>query len=132
VAKNLNYPVALRNAQMQAVADRAGDAPVLRIYSGSQPSSADASATGTWLADVTCGTPFEASIDDGVLTATAIEDATVAVTGTAGYFRIWQGGTIVCDGTVGTSDADLILDDVDLVAGGTISISSLTLTCGNA
>jgi len=55
-------------------------------------------------------------------------------TGTATHFRIWQsnGTTAVIDGDVGTSGSDLNFNSTSITSGGTVSVTSFTITAGNA
>lgn len=63
----------------------------------------------------------------GTVTANAIADATVANSGTADSATLTE-GTNVITLTVGTSAADVIMSTLSLVAGGTSTINSMTLT----
>ena len=106
---------------------------VLRIYSGTKPANADAAITGTLLAELTLGSPAFGAASNGVITANAITGDTAAnATGTATHYRAFKsGGTApVCDGTVGTSDADLILNSVAIQAGAAVNVTSWTITQG--
>lgn len=125
--------VSIRNAGLDAIPTRAGNAALLRIYDGSRPASGG-SAT-TLLAELTCGTPFASSASSGVLTLSAITaDSSADATGTATWFRIVKsdGTTFVMDGSVGTSGSDLNLNTTSIVSGANVSISSATFTAGNA
>jgi hypothetical protein len=88
-------------------------------------------ATGTLLATFTLADPAAAAAAAGVATmdfSPAI-DATVAADGTAGWFRVADStGAAVFDGTVGTSGADLNFSSVAWVTGGTVELSSGTIT----
>lgn len=112
----------------------AGTAAVIQIYSGSVPADADAANGGTLLATMTCAATAEASIADdtpGALATfdTITDDASADNTGTAAFFRIstQSGGTVVAQGTVGTADADLILNTTSITSGSTVSITSATI-----
>lgn len=136
MASNLNYPDALRNAMLDAITTRAGTSALLRIYDGSQPTDADtAVGAQVLLAELTCNaSAFAAAASDGVLTANAItSDSSANATGTAAWFRLLasNGTTVVMDGTVGTSSADLILNTTAIVEGGPVAVSSLVITGGN-
>jgi hypothetical protein len=63
----------------------------------------------------------------GVVTANAIADATVAASGTATTAKMIAGANELTL-TVGTSGAEVIMSTLSLVAGGTSTINSLTLT----
>lgn len=122
----------LRDAMLDAITTRAGNAALLRIYSGTRPSTGGTATT--LLAELTCGTPFAAAAVNGVLTLGAItQDSSANATGTATWFRIVQsdGTTHVLDGDVGTSGSDLNLTTVSIVSGQPVSVTSFVITEGN-
>jgi hypothetical protein len=122
----------LRDAMLDAITTRAGNAALLRIYSGSRPATGGTATT--LLAELTCGTPFAAAAVNGVLTLGAItQDSSANATGTATWFRIVQsdGTTFVLDGDVGTSGSDLNLSTVSIVATQPVSVTSFVITEGN-
>jgi len=115
----------------------AGGAGSIKIYDvgGGIPADVDTAISDqTLLAQLTLSaTAFGAAADGtpgGIATAAAITaDSSADATGTASFFRACNnGGTAVIQGTCGTSAADLILDSLSIVAGGTVSISSWTFT----
>lgn len=135
----LKTAAAVRVAAADAAAALCNGA-LIRFYTGTEP-DVDAAATGTLLAELTMGSPaFGAASDDGTnatATANAIADDTSAnATGTAGYFRIFasNGTTALMQGSVSLSagGGDMIMSSVDIVAGGTVSISSLTYAAPQA
>lgn len=102
----------------------------LRIYSGTQPASADTALSGnTLLAELRFGaTAFGAPVA-GLLTANAITaDSAADATGTASFFRAFSsdGVTAILDGGVGTSAANMILASVAISQNQTVSCSSFT------
>lgn len=107
---------------------------VLRIYSGTKPASADtAIGAQVVLAELTLGATAFGAPSNGVATANAITGDTAAnATGTASFYRAFKsdGTTPVCDGTVGTSAADLILNSVAIQAGAAVNVTSWTITQG--
>lgn len=117
------------------LAEALGASPKIRIYSGTAPSNADAALSGnTVLAELTmAATPFSGFTDTGTAaraTAGAITaDSSADATGTATFFRILDsaGTTTKAQGTVGTSNADLVLNTVSITAGSTVSITSATI-----
>ncbi len=103
----------------------------LRIYSGTQPASADDEITSqVLLAELTFGSPAYGAAVAGVATANAItKDSSADATGTATWFRALKSdNTKVYDGTVGTSGCDLNLNRTDIQSGGEVSVTSLTYT----
>lgn len=127
----LGYVSGLRNAQMDAITTFAGNSGKLRIYSGTRPATGGTATT--LLAELTCNATFAPGSSGGVLTLNAITSATASASGTASWFRLLKsdGTTIVMDGDVGTSGSDLNLNSTSITSGGTVSVSSFVLTCGN-
>jgi hypothetical protein len=123
----------LRNNRLDEITARAGASAKLRIYNGTRPATGGAATT--LLAELTCNATFAAAASGAVLTLNAItSDTNADATGTATWFRIVQsdGTTHVLDGSVGVSGSDINFDSVSFVAGGTVAITSLTITEGNA
>jgi hypothetical protein len=123
---------AARNAGTDGVVDLidSGGAGTIRIRTGAQPTNVGDADTGTLLGTLTfSATAFGASAS-GTATAAAItSDTNADASGTAGHFRIYTGGgAIHSDGTCGQGSGDLSFDNAVIVAGGTIAISSFTVT----
>lgn len=132
----LGYAAALRNAQLDQITTRMDGgtgAGLLRIYDGTRPATGGTATT--LLAELTLSDPSAAAASGGVLTFNAITaDASANATGTATWFRIVQsdGTTHVMDGNVGTSGSDLNFNTTSIVAGAQVSVTSFTITAGNA
>jgi hypothetical protein len=105
---------------------------ILRIYDGTQPATADtAIGAQVLLAELTFNATAFGAGSAGVATANAItQDSSANATGTATWFRAFQsnGTTAVLDGSVGTSDANLVLNSVAISAGAAVSCTAFTLT----
>ena len=125
---------------------------ILRIYSGTQPASADAAITGTLLCSFTnsagawvAGSP-ENGLQFGTASAGAISKSSsqvwqgvAAATGTAGWFRLYANAadagsldsTYVyprIDGSIGTSGAQLNMSSTSITSGATLTIDTFTIT----
>lgn len=124
-----------RNGMLDTITSRAGASALLRIYLGTRPATGGTETTQ--LAQLTCNSTFAPGASSGVLTLNAIASATSAsASGTATWFRIYasNGSTHVLDGSVSTIAAgtgDLQLDSTTIVLGGTVAISSATVTAPN-
>ena len=112
-----------------------GTAAVINIYSGTPPATADAAlSSNDLLAQLTMSTTaFGAATtaNPSVVTANAITaDSSADSTNTATFFRILDqsAGTVVCQGTVGTATADMILNTVAITSGSTVSITAATVS----
>lgn len=113
-----------------------GTQAIIRIYSGTVPADCDAALSGnTVLAELTCNaTAFSgvADVNPGARAtfAAITADSSADASGTATFFRILtqaSSGTAHCQGTVGTSSADLILNTTSITAGSQVSITSATI-----
>lgn len=117
------------------VAIDAGTAAVINLYSGTAPANADAALAGnTLLAQMVCSATAFLSITDTGTAARATfaaisPDTSADASGTATFWRLLtqSGGTVILQGTAGTSAADLILNTVAITAGSQVSITSATI-----
>lgn len=113
----------------------AGTAAVINIYDSTVPADADtALGAQVLLAQLTMSATSFGSATDATgkarITANAItSDTSADATGTATFFRILtqSGGTVVAQGTVGTSAADLVLNTVSITSGSTVAITAMTI-----
>jgi len=65
----------------------------------------------------------------GVATANAISNPTISASGTASWYRVFDSDdTAIFDGTVGTSNASMIVGTVTFVSGLELAVSSWTYT----
>lgn len=131
----ISYVTALRTTRLTDVVTAIGSLGKLKLYTGGPPGVNNA-ATGTLLAVLTLAETACGTVSNGVLTFSAItaEDAALA-DGTAGYARITTSADatvaeLTVSGTGGSGDVKL--NNVNIVTGGEVSISSATITEGNA
>lgn len=131
MANNPKRAAATANAACDAMAALANSGR-LKIYDGTQPANAaTAVTTQNVLADLTMNATAFGAASGGVATANAItSDSSADATGTATWFRLYKSdnSTVILDGSVGTSNADLVLNTTSIVAGAAVSISAFTLT----
>lgn len=120
--------------------DAGAGAGYIEIRTGAQPATANTAATGTLLATLPLSDPaFGAATtaSPSVATAAAISSDTNAdASGTAGWFRAYDSaGNAVLDGDITTTavgTGDMLLDDTNIVAGGTVAITSWTVSLATA
>lgn len=131
MAHNVHVAAATRNKALNAALETDSNSGVLYIYTGPQPANASvAVTTQTELAILTMGATAFGGASAGVATANAITGALADASGTAVWFRLYKSDatTVILDGSVGTSSADLVLDNVVITSGQLVSVSSLTVT----
>lgn len=102
------------------------------IRTGAPPASITDPDSGTLLATLTFSDPAFGNAASGVATASGTpKQATAVASGDAGHYRAKDSdGNVVFDGTAGEAAdaADVTFDEKTIVAGGTVSLSSMTVT----
>lgn len=135
MALNTQMSDAAVNAMADALSDLL-DNGYLRIYDGTQPATADtAISTQVLLAELRFNVTASPAASGGLLTFSAItSDSSANATGTAAWFRALKsdGTTVVMDGSVGTSSANMIIATTSISSGQTVSCSSFTHDVLNA
>lgn len=133
MASNLQYSNGTRNAQQQGLITYAGSNAIIRIYSGTQPANANtAISTQTLLVSLNISGAFGTD-SNGTLTFSTVNNGTAVASGTASFFRIVKsdGTTVIMDGSIGTSSADLVLNTTTIATNDTVAITSGTIVRGN-
>lgn len=131
----VQYSVAARNAQIDAIETAIGTAPTLEIRSGAQPANCAAAASGTVLATLVLPSDWIGAASAGVKSLLGVwSDASADATGTAAHYRINQGATCHMQGSVTATGGggDITLQTVSITATQPISITAFTLTAGGA
>lgn len=134
----LQYSQAVRNARLDAVESTVGTAPTLEIRSGPPPANCAAADSGTLLATGSLPSDWMQAAASGskALSGTwTLTGQSGAGTGTAyGHFRIKQGATCHIQGTATPAGGggDMTLTNSQIANGDTVTVSTFTLTAGNA
>jgi hypothetical protein len=131
MANNPKFANVTVNAEADALA-RLLDNGYLRIYSGSQPTNADtALGAQVLLAELRFNATSAPAASAGVLTFNALtSDTSADATGTAAFYRALKsdGSSVVMDGSVGTSSADLVLNSTAIQSGAQVDVTSFAVT----
>lgn len=138
MASNFKISTAARDAACNALVDRIDGgtgAGTIAIRVGAPPTNVSDASSGALLGTCTfAATAFGASSSGTATAASIVSDTDADASGDAGYFRCYQGaaGDTAADwqGTAGEAadTPDMEFDNKTIVAGGTIAISSMTLT----
>jgi len=140
----LRLSTGLRQALLGSAAFQAEFAlSFINIYTGSQPSDADAAATGTLLATIysdgaAVGISFDAPVAGVIEKAVAQTwSGTAGAEGTAGYFRLFEAGgnpAILSttesriDGNIATSGANMNMSNTFVANGAVQTVSTFAIT----
>lgn len=133
----LQYSVALRNNQLDAVETTLGASAQLLIRTGAPPANCAAADTGTVLATVLLPADWMTPAAGGVKgKAGTWQDTSADGTGIAGHFRLKDttGTTCHLQGTVGAtgSGAEMEVDNVNFATGQSFTVNQFNITAGNA
>ncbi len=134
----LRYNTTLRNAKATAIATEAGSNAQIKLYTGNVNGAGVGTApAGTLLATLTVSGALNASAAaSGAITFNTIASVTATAPGTATCFRMTKsdGTTGVLDGSVSATGGggDMTFASNVIPSGGTVGISSGTITTGNA
>ena len=133
----IQFSTTVRNARLDAVETAVGASAILKIRTGSQPSSCSEADSGTVLATLTLPSDWMAAASGGSKAMSGTwEDTSADATGTAGHFRIYASDGTTChlQGSISMAGGggDMILDNTSIASGQAVSITTFTLTDGNA
>lgn len=133
----MQFSVSVRNAMLDSFESTTGTAAVLKIRSGAAPATCATADSGTVLASLTLPSDWMAAASSGSKAKSGTwEDTSADATGTAGHFRVYasDGTTCTAQGTVTATSGggDMELDNTSIASGQTVTITSFTLTAGNA
>lgn len=133
----LQYSTTLRNAQLDTIESHIGVSAVLKIRSGAAPANVAAADSGTVLATLNLPSDWGAAASGGSKAlAGSWADASADNAGTAGHFRLYatDGTTAHIQGTVTATGGggDMTLDNTSITAGQSVTITTFTISAGNA
>lgn len=127
----------LRNNRLDQVESTTGTAAVLKLRTGAPPADVATADSGTVVASMTLPSDWMNAAASGQKTLLGTwQDTSADNAGTVGHFRLYQsdGTTKHLQGTVTATGGggDMTLDNNVLTAGQSVSITTFTLTDGNA
>ncbi len=133
----LQYSTTVRNAKLDAVESTIGTSAVLKIRTGAPPANPAAADSGTVLASMTLPSDWMAAASSGTKALSGTwSDTSADATGTAAHFRIYASDGTTChiQGTVTATGGggDMTLDNTSIASGQTVTVTTFTLTAGNA
>lgn len=131
----IQFAVFVRNAALDRVESVIGASPTLEIRTGAPPAEPEDADSGTLLATIALPSDWMAAASGATMAKAGVWSGAVALSGTAGHFRIKTSGAVVgAQGSVsqraengGTGDMKLAQETAALVAGQSVTVSSFTL-----
>jgi len=133
----LQFSDTLRNNRINQVETTIGSSPTLRIMSGAMPANCAAADAGTLLCSMVLPADWLSNAASGVKskqgTWTGTADVAAGAGTNAGYFRLKSGATTHCQGniTVFGGGGAMTIDDITIIAGQPVNVTTFVLTDGN-
>ena len=133
----LQLAVLTRNARLNAIETEIGVSAVLKLRTGAPPATCATADSGTVLCSITCPSDYFSAAANGVMAKANTWSGTASGGGgTVAHFRLYasDGTTCKMQGTVTITGGggDMILDNNVLADGQTVTVSSFSITDGNA
>ncbi len=133
----LQFATTVRNARLDAIETDTGTAAVLKIRTGAAPAHCGTADSGTVLVTANLPSDWMAAASGGSKALSGTwQDASADATGTAAHFRVYKNDGTTCQiqGTVTATGGggDMELNNTSIAATQTVTITSFTITDGNA
>lgn len=133
----IQLSVAVRNAELDAIETTISTSAVMKIFDGTLPANCAAADNGTVLATVSLGVDWLAAASSGSKAKNGTwQDSSADNTGTADYYRIYASDGTTChiQGTVTATGGggDMTVDNINFASAQNFTVTSFTLTAGNA
>lgn len=133
----IQFSVAVRNARLDAIETTISTSAILKIRTGAPPADVATADSGTVLATLNLPSDWMAAASSGSKAKSGTwEDTSADASGTAAHFRVYasDGTTKHIQGTVTATGGggDMTVDNTSFAAAQAFTITSFTLTDGNA
>nr|DAU13509.1 MAG TPA: hypothetical protein [Caudoviricetes sp.] len=127
----------VRNARLDAIETAISTSAVLKIRTGAAPANCGTADSGTVLATLNLPSDWLAAASSGSKAKSGTwEDTSADNTGTAAHFRIYASDGTTChiQGTVTVTGGggDMTVDNTSFASGQAFTVTSFSLTDGNA
>jgi hypothetical protein len=132
----IQYSVAVRNAQLDAVESTTGTTAKLQLRTGAQPATCATAASGTLLCEMTLPSDWLGAAASGVKSKAGTWSGTGAAAGTVAHFRIVDNAGTTChmQGSVTATGGggDVTVDNTSIAVSQAVTANTFAITAGNA
>lgn len=133
----IQFSTGVRNARLDAIESTIGTSAVLKIRTGAAPANCGTADSGTVLATVNLPSDWMADASSGSKAKSGTwQDTSADNTGTAAHFRVYASDGTTChiQGTVTITGGggDMTVDNTSFASGQQFTVTTFTLTDGNA
>lgn len=132
----IQLSVAVRNARLDAIETTISTTPFLDLRTGAQPADCATADSGTELVHMALPSDWMAAAASGAKAKAGTWSTTATGDGDAAHFRIKDTGDTTChmqgSVTATSGGGDIELDNITIASAQTVTITTFTLTDGNA
>lgn len=132
----IQHSVAVRNARLDVIETTIGASPKLQFRTGAKPANCAAAASGSLLAEVVCPADWMAAAAAGAKVLSGAWTVAASGTGDAGHYRLLDSAGTTCheQGSITATGGggDMTVDNISIASGQTVTVTTKTLTEGNA
>lgn len=132
----VQFSVAVRNGMLDSIEATIGTTPWLDLRSGAQPSDCAAADAGTEIWHYQLPSDWMAGASGGTKAKSGTWTGTADAAATAGHFRLKETTDTTCHGqgsvTATGGGGDMELDNVSIAFEQALTVSTFTITAGNA
>jgi len=131
----IQLAVATRNSRLNAIETEIGTTAVVKLRTGAQPANCAAADSGTNLCTITLPADYFNAAASGAITKLGTWSGTgIGGGGVIAHFRMYDSGGSTChlQGSVGQGSGDMSLDNTNIADGQVVTVTTFTLTDGNA
>jgi len=130
------FSTTVRNAELDQIETTISTSPILKIFSGAEPANCAAADPSGTLVTMTLPSDWMNNASGGIKTLLGTWSANASATGTAASFRIYDSGGVTChiqgNVTATGGGGDMTLDNTSIASGQQVTVTTFTLTAGNA
>ena len=131
----IKLSLAVRNARLNSIEVAVGPSAILRLFTGSPPTSCSDAATGTKLVEMLLPSTWLSDAANGKVSLSGTWSGSAKASGTAGYFRIASDSDDTChlQGSVSASggSGDMKIDNPAFVVNQIVTVTSFNLSDAN-
>lgn len=131
----IQYSTTVRNARLDVVESTISTSASLFLFTGAAPATPATANSGTLVAAMALPSDWMAAASGGTKAKSGTwQDTSADASGTIQHFRIFESTNTTChiQGTCANSGADMNFDNNVVNSGQSVTISTFTLTAGNA
>jgi hypothetical protein len=133
----LQFSTAVRAAMADAIETQVGASAILKLRTGAPPANPAAADSGTVVATLNLPSDWLTNPGTGAKALSGVwEDLSADAAGTIGHFRLYASNGTTCGAqgtvTITGGGGDMTVDNPVVEAAQKVSVTSFTLTTGNA